>query len=66
MSSELSANEVIKIVQELKALERRFGGENGLSSGIVSSAVAASKLIIWGYSSCAVFNPYRSFIAREI
>ena len=30
MSSELSANEVIKIVQELKALERRFGGENGL------------------------------------
>lgn len=30
MSSELSANEVIKIVQELKAIERRFGGENGL------------------------------------
>ena len=30
MSSELSANEVIKIVQELKALERRFGGEKGL------------------------------------
>ena len=30
MSSELSANEVIKIVQELKALERRFGGEEGV------------------------------------
>ena len=30
MSGELSANEVIKIVQELKALERRFGGEKGL------------------------------------
>lgn len=30
MSSELSANEVIKIVQELKALERKFGGEKGL------------------------------------
>lgn len=30
MSSELSANEVIKIVQELKAVERRFGGEKGL------------------------------------
>lgn len=28
--SELSANEVVKIVQELKALERKFGGENGL------------------------------------
>lgn len=32
MSNELSANEVIKIVQELKSLERRFGGENGLIS----------------------------------
>lgn len=30
MSSELSANEVIKIVQELKALERKFGGEEGV------------------------------------
>lgn len=28
--SELSANEVVKIVQELKALERRFGGEEGV------------------------------------
>ncbi len=28
--SELSANEVIKIVQELKGLERKFGGEKGL------------------------------------
>jgi hypothetical protein len=28
--SELSANEVIKIVQELKALERKFGGEEGV------------------------------------
>lgn len=28
--SELSANEVVKIVQELKALERKFGGEEGV------------------------------------
>jgi hypothetical protein len=28
--SELSANEVVKIVQELKSLERKFGGEDGL------------------------------------
>ncbi len=35
MSSELSANEVIKIVQELKALERRFGGEKGLINHLV-------------------------------
>ena len=35
MSSELSANEVIKIVQELKALERRFGGEKGLINHLI-------------------------------
>lgn len=27
------------------------GGLDGLSSGVVSSAVAASKLINWGYAS---------------
>lgn len=42
------------------------GRENGLSSGEVASPVAGTKLIMWGYSSVAVFNPYRSFIAREI
>ena len=42
------------------------GGLNGLSSGEVSSPVAGSKLIMWGYSSLAVFNPYKSYIAREI
>lgn len=41
------------------------GGLDGMSSGIVSSAVAASKLINWGYSGVGVFNPYRSFILRE-
>jgi hypothetical protein len=30
MSGDLSANEVIKIVQELKSVERRFTGEKGL------------------------------------
>lgn len=41
------------------------GGLNGLSSGEVASPVAGSKLIMWGYSSLAVFNPYRSYIIRE-
>lgn len=35
MSNELSANEVIKIVQELKALERRFQGEKGLINHLI-------------------------------
>lgn len=42
------------------------GGLDGLSSGIVSSTVAASKLINWGYSGVGVFSPYRSFILKEV
>ncbi len=42
------------------------GGINGLSSGEVSSPVAGSKLIMWGYSSLALFNPYRSYVLRQI
>lgn len=42
------------------------GGLSGLESGDVASPVAGSKLIMWGYSSLAVFNPYRSYIMREI
>ena len=41
------------------------GGLDGMSSGVVSSAVAASKLINWGYAGIGVFSPYRSFIMRE-
>ena len=41
------------------------GGEDGLSSGVVSSPVAGSKKIIWGYSGIACFNPYRSFVLRQ-
>lgn len=42
------------------------GKENGLTSGSVASPVAGTKLILWGYSGIAVFNPYRSYIARQI
>lgn len=44
---------------------RGVGGLTGLESGEVASPVAGSKLIMWGYSSLAVFNPYRSYIIRE-
>lgn len=44
---------------------RGIGGLDGLSSGVVSSTVAATKLINWGYSGVGVFSPYRSFIMRE-
>jgi hypothetical protein len=42
------------------------GGLSGGQSGPVASPVAGSKLIIHGYAGICVFNPYRSFIAREI
>lgn len=42
------------------------GGFSGSESGIVSSTVAASKLINWGIAGVGVYNPWRSFILREI
>lgn len=42
------------------------GGFSGSESGVVSSPVAASKLINWGIAGVGVYNPYRSFILREI
>jgi hypothetical protein len=41
------------------------GGMDGVSSGQVASPVAGSKRILWGYSGCALFNPYRSAVLRE-
>lgn len=41
------------------------GGLSGLDSGLVSSAVAGSKLIIHGYAGLGVFNPYRSYMLME-
>ena len=38
------------------------GGKTGLQSGEVSSPVAGSKIIDWGYASVGVFNPYKSVI----
>jgi len=42
------------------------GGVDGITSGIVSSPVAGSKLIVAGYSGIAAFAPYKSFIIEEI
>ena len=43
------------------------GGRDGLSSGEVSSRVAGSHVVAWGYSGLALYNPYRSviFIGEE-
>lgn len=42
------------------------GGIDGVTSGIVSSPVAGSKLIVAGYSGIAAFAPYKSFIISEV
>lgn len=42
------------------------GGVDGITSGIVSSPIAGSKLIVAGYSGIAAFAPYKSFIVEEV
>ena len=42
------------------------GGVDGVTSGIVSSPVAGSKLIVAGYSGIVAFAPWKSFIIAEI
>lgn len=42
------------------------GGVDGITSGIVSSPVAGSKLIVAGYSAIVAFAPYKSFILEEV
>ena len=41
------------------------GGLTGSASGVVSSTVEASKLIVSGYSGIADFHPYRAYIMEE-
>ena len=38
------------------------GGRDGLSSGEVSSRVAGSHIIAWGYAGLVLANPYRSVV----
>lgn len=45
---------------------RGVGGKSGLESGEVSSPVAGTKIINWGYHGVGVMNPYRSAILEEI
>lgn len=42
------------------------GGVDGRTSGVVSSPVAGSKLIVAGYCGIVHFAPYRSFIVEEV
>jgi hypothetical protein len=42
------------------------GGVDGITSGIVSSPVAGSKLIVAGYSGIVVFAPYKAFVIEEV
>ena len=42
-----------------------LGGQDGKSSGIVSTGVHGSEYHILGYSAAVLFNPYKSFILKE-
>jgi hypothetical protein len=42
-----------------------MGGQNGRTSGTVSTGVHGSEYHLLGYSGCVLFNPYKSFILEE-
>jgi hypothetical protein len=42
------------------------GGIDGITSGVVSSPVAGSKLIVCGYSGIAAFSPYKAFFIEQV
>ena len=50
----------------MQSFIKGVGGLTGLESGEVSTPVAGAKRIMWGYSSLALFNPYKSYIIREV
>ena len=72
MSPDMSTNEpavagfTLKGGEFLTSKYPGVGGVDGRSSGIVSSPVAGSKLIINGYAGIVKFAPYKSFIAEGI
>lgn len=43
-----------------------WGGLSGLESGEVSSPVAGSKIVNWGYHGIGLLVPYRTAIMEEI
>ena len=42
-----------------------MGGQDGKSSGEVSTSVAGSSYHLLGYSAACIFNPYKSFLLQE-
>lgn len=42
------------------------GGVDGVTSGIVSSPIAGTKLIVCGYAGIAMFAPWKSFIVEGL
>lgn len=42
-----------------------MGGQDGKTSGVVSTGVAGSQYHLLGFSGAVVFNPYKSFLLEE-
>ena len=72
MSPDISTNQPAVAAFTLKGAEfvtskyPGVGGVDGITSGVVSSPVAGSKLIVAGYSGIVAFAPYKSFIVEEV
>lgn len=72
MSPDISTNSPAVAAFTLKGAEfvtskyPGVGGIDGITSGIVSSPIAGSKLIVAGYSGITAFAPYKAFILEEV
>lgn len=72
MSPDISTNQpavagfTVKGAEFVTSKYPGVGGIDGITSGVVSSPIAGSKLIVAGYSGIAAFSPYRSFIIEEV
>ena len=72
MSPDMSTNQPAVMGHTLEGAEfltskyPGHGGIDGKTSGIVSSPVAGSKLIVSGYCGITMFAPFKSFIAEEV
>lgn len=49
----------------IRGILKGVGGLDGVTSGEISTTVAGSKLVHYGYAGVGVYNPYRSYIIQE-
>lgn len=55
----------VKNGEFIRGFLRGVGGDDGVTSGDISTTVAGSKIVHMGYASVGLYNPYRSYVIAE-